>query len=70
MREDDPVDVFRFEVGSLDRIEKARQRMGRAAVDERTASVFHDEVGGVERRSAEAGVDSVDAMHELKDMPG
>ena len=63
VREDDPVDVFRLEVGGFDGREEMRQRMRCAAVDEGAAAVFDDEVGGVERRTAEGGVDGVDAVH-------
>src|SRR6187402_2136234 len=41
-----------------------------AAVDEGAAAAFHHEVGSVERRSAKAGVDGMDAVHGPKNMPG
>jgi hypothetical protein len=48
----------------LQRPQQPRQRILGAVVDEGGAAVLDDQVGGVEARAQEAGVDRVDAVTE------
>jgi hypothetical protein len=54
---DDVVDGVDLEPGSGERGEQARHRVVRAGIDERRPAALDDQVGGVEERSMEAGVD-------------
>ena len=61
---DDVVDGVDVEPGSGERGEQARHRVVRAGIDERRATALDDQVGSVEERSMEAGIDDLDAMRE------
>ncbi len=62
MGEDQPIDIGNRQSGLGQGLHQPRLRVVGAAVDEGAASVLDHQIGGVEVRPLEAGVDGVDAV--------
>ncbi len=63
--ENQPVHGPRFQSGVGECMQQSRDRMIGPAVDEGGPVLFHHQVGGVEVRPVESGIDGVNAVHGL-----